>query len=395
MRSVLALTLLAAAASSVSALAVPAQTDMEVMKRNIIQRYKNRKRNLLTMGADDVTILNFALTLEHLEATFYSEALSRFNASSFEAEGFGGLYPVLERVAQDEAAHVEFLTSALSAAGANPVEACQYSFPYTDVTSFLTLSQIIEGVGVSAYLGAAGDIANKEYLTAAASILTVEARHAAALQLINQYQPASQPFDTPLDAASVVTLVSPYFVSCPEGSAPAITGNPAVNASTIFPGFGGTLGITPVNASSVEGKKQVYCGYASGLQLEFTPWSNNSCAVPPQDSKLTNGQTYVVLTSEKTPTSVLAGPAIIVLGQAQNISFSVGSGSAGEAGSNSTAASGSDSAASGSASAATAPAASGAALAASAGSGNGAGSLKVGGAAGLLAAVIGGMAVLF
>lgn len=160
-------------------------------------------------------------------------ALEKFTAADFEAAGYTGLYPLLEQVSRDESAHVGFLTAALKAAGATPVEACNYSFPLTDVKSFLSLSQsasapsfalaphrvaqltfpsppspVVEGVGVSAYLGAAGAIHEDDYVTAAGSILTVEARHNAFVRFLNHYTPFPQPNDTPLSATNVVTIVT-------------------------------------------------------------------------------------------------------------------------------------------------------------------------------------------
>lgn len=89
----------------------------------------------------------------------YLSALAKFDQAAFDAAGYSGLYPVLQQVAADEASHVAFLTAGLKAAGvANPPQRCEYGFPYTDVASFLGLSQVIENVGVSAYLGAAGDM---------------------------------------------------------------------------------------------------------------------------------------------------------------------------------------------------------------------------------------------
>jgi rubrerythrin len=168
-------------------------------------------------GPTDADILNYALTLEHLEATFYAQALQNYTQDQFASAGYGGMfYQMVQTLAYDEKTHVDFLTSALTgkhilnddwyqhadtskAAGAKPVAACCYNFGVTNVHQFAALASVLEGVGVSAYLGAAQYIQNKDYLTAAASILTVEARHNAYIRNKIGELPFPNPFDTPLD----------------------------------------------------------------------------------------------------------------------------------------------------------------------------------------------------
>lgn len=66
-------------------------------------------------GPTDAQILNYALTLEHLESTFYKEALQNFTEPMFEAAGFSAaFYSNVMELAKDEATHVSFLTTALT-----------------------------------------------------------------------------------------------------------------------------------------------------------------------------------------------------------------------------------------------------------------------------------------
>ena len=127
----------------------------------------------------DVGILNFALTLEYLEAAFYKEAKKRAKAS-------GELKSLIELLAEDEQQHVEALTATIKQLGGKPVAEPKFDFPYNDTAGFLKLAQTFEDTGVSAYNGAAPSIKAKEVLGAAGSIVQVEARHAAAIRLQNK-----------------------------------------------------------------------------------------------------------------------------------------------------------------------------------------------------------------
>ena len=97
------------------------------------------------------------------------------------------------------------MTAAVTAAGGTPVAACNYSFPDTSPSSFLAVAQILEGVGVSAYIGAAGLLTNPAYLTAAAGILPIEARHNAFLRTSVGLDPFPTTYDRGLDFDQVCT----------------------------------------------------------------------------------------------------------------------------------------------------------------------------------------------
>jgi len=153
-----------------------------------------------SFGAGDIGILNFALTLEYLESAFYSEAFHGGMITDPATLAF------LQTAVIDEAAHVSFLKKAL---GKKAVKSPKFNFQgtTTDPTKFGATAYVLENTGVHAYLGQAGNIKNPEYLLAAASIVTVEARHAGAIGSILTMPIAPTPFDTGESAAKILAAV--------------------------------------------------------------------------------------------------------------------------------------------------------------------------------------------
>jgi rubrerythrin len=161
-------------------------------------------RALAMSGGGDIGILNFALTLEYLESSFYRDAKRRAGAS-------GELMSLIDLVARDEDEHVKALTATIKKLGGKPVAEPKFDFPYNGTKEFLELAQTFEDTGVSAYNGAAPQIKSKEVLSAAGSIVQVEARHAAAIRLQNEAEPSPEAFDPTLTKPQVLKAVEPFI----------------------------------------------------------------------------------------------------------------------------------------------------------------------------------------
>jgi Ferritin-like domain len=115
---------------------------------------------------------------------------------------------------------VDFLAGAITASGYEPVKEATYKFPFTDPKSFVALSSVLEGVGVSTYLGAAGAIVEKAYLTAAGAILTIESRYSSYIRAALGEKPFPKLFDTPLDFNQVYSLAAQFITGFPPSAAP-------------------------------------------------------------------------------------------------------------------------------------------------------------------------------
>ncbi|HYC81481.1 MAG TPA: ferritin-like domain-containing protein [Solirubrobacterales bacterium] len=157
-----------------------------------------------SFGKGDVGILNYALTLEYLEAAFYNEATRNKVASGAQESAF------LKRVTADENAHVAFLKKAL---GSKATKAPKVDFgDATSKAKWLPTSMVLENTGVKAYGGQALNIANKTYLAAALSIWAVEARHASVAGLLvkptsKNISPDGGAFDETATAAEILKAV--------------------------------------------------------------------------------------------------------------------------------------------------------------------------------------------
>ena len=159
-------------------------------------------------GKGDVGILNFALTLEYLEAAFYNEATSNQKKGSFIKDAQTQVF--LKTVTADENAHVAYLKKALKS---KAVKAPKVDFGGTtsDEKKFVETAMALENTGVHAYLGQALNIKTPSTVAAALSIATIEARHASVIGLIAKNSPKGiapdGPFDKPYTAAKVLKAV--------------------------------------------------------------------------------------------------------------------------------------------------------------------------------------------
>ncbi|MCK7591182.1 ferritin-like domain-containing protein [Subsaxibacter sp. CAU 1640] len=188
--------------------------------------------------ADEMDVLNFALTLEYLERSFYQQGLDA-----------AGLIPssdqaVFAKISQHEDAHVDFLVTAL---GSNAVAEPTFDFtgapgglnldPFGDYPTFMALAQGFEDTGVRAYKGQAGALANDNALLEyALQIHSVEARHASQVRRMR----GEKGWITQSNNTLPTEFAAIYGGSTPESN----TTQGGVNLSGMFGQFGGDAAVT-------------------------------------------------------------------------------------------------------------------------------------------------------
>ncbi|MFZ0973925.1 MAG: ferritin-like domain-containing protein [Solirubrobacteraceae bacterium] len=154
-----------------------------------------------SFGKGDVGIMNYALTLEYLESTFYDEATQSGKIVDPALKAF------LATTTQDERAHVKLFKDAL---GSKAIKKPKFDFMGipSDPSKFAATAYVLENTGVHAFLGQASNIKATKLLLTATSILTVEARHSGAIGLyLSKPIAPNGPFDSGLTAIEVLKTV--------------------------------------------------------------------------------------------------------------------------------------------------------------------------------------------
>jgi Ferritin-like domain len=158
----------------------------------------------VAMHTSDLAIVNYALTLEYLESEFYAKVIA---SGLFK----GAVLSTIKTFGAEEAEHVVALKGVAMKLG-KPAAKPTGKFPVKSATQVATLAATVENLGAAAYLGQAPLIQSKEILAAALSIHSIEARHAATLNLLIKKTPTPNgAFAEPATMQQVLAAVKPFI----------------------------------------------------------------------------------------------------------------------------------------------------------------------------------------
>lgn len=157
---------------------------------------------------NDIAVLKYALTLEHLESAFYLQALRNISFTDKNLEFFARVTGAHEKN------HVDTLVSILGKKAIKP-PVFDFGNAVRDEKTFAATAQVLEDTGVAAYAGQGGNLLQRNVIIAALSIHSVEARHAAWIRILNgggapgsgDKSPAPAAFDLALTEAKVLEAV--------------------------------------------------------------------------------------------------------------------------------------------------------------------------------------------
>lgn len=211
------------------------------------------------------------------------------------------------------------LDQALSDNGDTPLSGCTFNFDpvLTDVATMAAVARTVEHVGVGAYLGGADLIDDKNLLGAAATILTVEARHQTFLNIIAGATPIPQALDVALTPSDVLSIAGAFITGCDPASELGLPpGNPPLAVTNTGTVAVGTLLQFSSPALNSTNESSAFCQMLIGGQTTSLAFPANQCIVP--SGIEIDGPVWIWLTTDNQPlaadihirasTQILAGP---------------------------------------------------------------------------------------
>ncbi|KAJ7087282.1 ferritin-like domain-containing protein [Mycena belliarum] len=270
-------------------------------------------------SANDALVFQFANVLEQLETEFYAQGIAKFKDADFTAAGFSSSLIASQTLATiqfDEATHTTVIQQTLKDNGAKPL-ICKFKFgsALDTVTSMAATARVVEYVGVAAYLGGAVLIDDPVFLDAAASILTVEARHQTVLNIMSGTGSAiPSAFDIPMTPQEILGIAGGFIDGPCDLGLKATNPLTVTNKDTVKAGT-----LLTVSGTNITGTDGLFCN----MMVGGAPFSINlpldKCVVP----EGINGPVALWITSDNNPlvnnvvnratTQQVAGPAILFI----------------------------------------------------------------------------------
>lgn len=168
---------------------------------------RHDKKAFADATANDLEILNYALTLEYLEAEFYTKGVK---GGALKGRALELVSPIRDH----EQEHVTVLTSVIKDMGGKPAAKPTFVFPegtFTSKSKFLATASAFEELGVTAYHGQVPRIDDPELLKSAAAIAGVESRHAAIVADLMGGDPFPRSFENNKSMAAVLKVAGPFI----------------------------------------------------------------------------------------------------------------------------------------------------------------------------------------
>jgi hypothetical protein len=184
-------------------------------------QYTVSSKGMVSLGSDDIGILNYAYALEQLEQAFYAQVNEKGKLS-------GAAKAYFKDTEAHEVAHKDFLKTALGKKAIPGLTPDFSSVDFSSKKSILGTAKVFEDLGVAAYNGQGPYLKNKDYLLLAGKIVSLEGRHAASVRDLIKPGSASFAGDDIVDpktglgefkdSKTVLSAVKPYIKESLDGS---------------------------------------------------------------------------------------------------------------------------------------------------------------------------------